>query len=317
MPQINTTGVTQSLATGLDDASAFNGAELRIALINPYTNLEYRGVAFGGAEKEIFPLIQRASSGSSGTHSFEFARRVAYRIQEHCRSFDGSYAVSYAHFLLHGLPRTGIDAVVNKIADNSRIIHETIRERGAWFTRNFEVNLTGPQDYVMHLSLGDSETYHGLSLCMTVLDKDPSEEFLAKVGFFIDAKNNSAVVLNLQGQRNSKTITPDSNSQNSESEPRDLQTDGHERHLTRRERGREFFKATSKLGMDPRTSLLLVLSSFCEQVGLQQIKVVKSKEHPMSIAGHEGFKGNYDHCALEAGFVDSNEVYFEKALGKS
>jgi hypothetical protein len=314
MPLINTSEVTHILATGLEDASAFNGDELRIALINPRAPFDYRGVAFGGAEKEIFPLIERAYSGSPDKHSFEFARRVAHSIQEHCKSFYCDYAVSYPHFLLHGLPRTGIDGVVNKIADNSRIIHETIRERRGWFAQNFKVNIIGPQDFVIHLWCGDSEAYHGLNLSITAIDKDPSEEFLAKVGFFIDVTNNSAVVLNLQGQRNSNAVNLDSDSQKSESEPQSLPTEGQQKRQTRRERGREFFKATNKLGMDPRTCLLLVLSSFCEQAGLSQIKAIKSREHPMSIAQHEGFKGNYDHCTQAAGFVESDEVYLIREL---
>ncbi len=245
------------------------------------------------AEAEASAILQKAYEGlHDGTTEGAYGRAVVYAL----RTFFGSMAPSIEfgpthHFLLHGLNHDTLDGVVGKISENGRIMNETFSCRDEFLRRHEAMPVT--EDIVLSFHEGNIDMQMGIEAYVREPDDSYVFNYMAKIGFFIDKKNSTIYVLNIQGQMPGKQ----------ENLPR-----------FRAERGRAFARLTAKLGEDPRSLALKKVMAASRNDGFHAIRAVRSSCHPLLIGNHKGFTGKYDRVILSCGFSDSPGPYYEARL---
>jgi len=251
---------------------------------------ENGGISFGGNTKCAMELIRRAYSYlQDGTDISIYSKAVAGAMQHFAEPLLLRSLV-WPHFLLHGIERESLDGVINKIQDNSRIIHETIERQFTFSSRNVRDDSSG---LFIYFSGGTYEDSFGIASHLMNEDNGfiyHTPPYLAKVSFFLDETNKEVYVITIQGQKPSEHIDE------------------------AKKQGREFARVTAKLGMDPRTYLLKHIMDSRRKKGYKKAKVIRPHHHPYWIEQHEGFTGKYEPIILQAGIDQENGCYLEAEL---
>ena len=128
-----------------------------------------RGLSFSEHIELVMILIDRAYRGlvdQTGTRVFALA--IAKALQTYAEPLtDGDYACfPYPYFLLHGLGKRTIEAVVWQIEENSRVIHETLAIR-AQFMEKFDGPVYLEQSMKMLMEEGATEDTSGICCYLT------------------------------------------------------------------------------------------------------------------------------------------------------
>ena len=244
----------------------------------------------------VLKLLDRAYTLASSKQDFsEFSRRAGDAIQKFAAPFPNEDNLAYPHFLLHGLEQPTVEDIISKIEHNGRIMHETIPLRP---TFGFEKPMDLERGLFAKLTWGDTDDYFGISLHLCTSYSDAFAivpETVAKVGFFLDRTNNEVYVINLQGQRVDKKMV-------NGVWKRD------------KEKGKEYARLTSKLGIDPRVVLLKWLCMYAKEKEYTRIKVIRPTFHPMFIEQHKGFYATYEPVIKQADITQENGCYLEASL---
>lgn len=283
------------------------------ALSTPY---QKEGVCFCHNTKLAMLLIKRAYDSLSGVSAKDFSMPVAQAMQEFAEPFpSGEYNLCYPHFLLHGLELGNLEGVVSRISDNSRIIHETLAVRPAvahkYDVKEFvpvkgvemAVDSKNPAHYVegFHtglktaMSYGLCEDFFGITLALGKLccGYPNGSNYIVKVSFFLDTTKKDIYVITIQGKKFDEGTNVE----------------------VIREKNEKFWgMLTTRLGTSPRTFLLKKLKDWGKQNGYERIKVIRAKDHPLTIEQHKGFLANYEPTVLKAGIDRENGCYLEAKL---
>lgn len=226
-----------------------------------------------------------------------FAESIAHAINRFATGFStGQDVLCYPHFLLHGIAKSTLFEIIEQIEANSRIVHEMILVRESLIKRFGDIKKLD-DNFCFILSNGQTDDFDGLSFQLFHIDQTLSSlSLLAKAGFFIDVTNNEAIIVNVQGRKNSKEGSKDSIKQNSRL-------------------GREYARfASHHEGQEPRVFVLNQLCIFLADIGVKTVRVIRPEEHLMHISEHSGFRTNYDQILEDAGFDIENKIYRVKSL---
>lgn len=254
---------------------------------------------FGHNSCLVLKLLNRAYDLASSKGEFqEFSERTAQAIQKFAEPFPEEDNLAYPHFLLHGLEKPTVDDIISKIEHNGRIIHETIPRRPIC---GFEKPIDLERGLFAKLTWGDTDDYFGIALhlCTTYDDAfSMIPKTAAKLGFFLDRTNNEIYVINLQGQRVDRKNVNGVWKRN-------------------KEKGKEYARLTSKLGIDPRGFLLKWLCMYANEKEYTRIKVIRPTFHPMFIEQHKGFYATYEPVIKQSGITEENGCYLEASLSQN
>ncbi len=284
------------------------------ALSTPY---QKEGICFCHNTELAMLLLKRAYDSLPNKPSDgEFSERVAQAMQEFAEPFpSGEYNLCYPHFLLHGLELENLEGVVSRISNNSRIIHETLAVRPAvaheYDVKEFvpvkgvemAVDSKNPAYYVegfntglkTAISYGLCEDFFGITLALGKLccGYPNGSNHIVKVSFFLDTTNKDIYVITIQGKKFDEGTKVE----------------------VIREKNEKFWgMLTTRLGTSPRTFLLRKLKDWGKQNGYERIKVIRAKDHPLTIEQHKGFLANYEPAVLKAGIDQENGCYLEAKL---
>lgn len=230
-----------------------------------------------------------------------YCENIAQTMQYFADGFgeDTDAGLSYPHFLMHGIASKKLENVINKIKNNARIIHET-RANREHFINSIKLPLN--VDYGLKIDFGNGQSDDFFGTCCFMYDKTISDwssgcfGYVAKFSIFLDITNKTIYGLTLQGKESEKTKMPD----------RTMIKD--------KEKGKYWFRLTSKLQMDPRAYLIKKVMKLTESKGYQQIKIIKPQYHPMFIEQHKGFIGKYEQAILRAGVTKDTGIYLEQII---
>jgi hypothetical protein len=252
-----------------------------------------RGLCFSDHIDLVMILIERAYRNlREPTEIKTFARAVTKALQTYADPIvDGDYACfPYPYFLLHGLAKPTTGAVVRKLEDNGRIIHETLACR-ARFLAKYGGPIYLEQNTKMLMEEGAAEDTSGICCYLTKASEEhphgTDRSYIAKVSFFLDTHNREIIVITIQGQR--------------------IQQDNHER-------SRDFARLAHKLQMDSRAYILKNICKIGSQEAYQKIRVIRPHAHPMFLDNHEGFMARYEPVIRQAGINTENDCYLETCL---
>ncbi len=254
-----------------------------------------RGLSFSDHISLVMILIERAYRGlRKQTDARSFALAISKALQTYADPItDGDYACfPYPYFLLHGLDQPTTSAVVRKLEENGRIMHETMAVR-----QQFMEKYGGPhylkQSTKMLMEEGAAEDTSGICSYLTkAAEQQPHGtdcSYIAKVSFFLDTRNKEIVVITIQGQR--------------------IQAGN-------KERSRDFARIAHKLQMDPRAYILKALCEIGRQEAYQKISVIRPMAHPMYLDNHCGFKARYEPVIRQAGINTERDCYLETCLSE-
>ena len=261
---------------------------------------EKQGITFGYTGELVMVLLLRAFNRLLEKPSAEaFAERVSKAFQDFARPFPGEPTMCYPHFLLHGIANQTLEGVAGKIEENSRIIHETIANKGAIVQGVGRVSVQG--DLYIDLYSGLVEDYFGIACVMAKKGASlvsSASNYIAKASFFVDATNGDLYVLTIQG--------------GSFKDGLGISLASAEDRLHAGER--EYARINHTLGMSPRRFVLAKLMEIGKKMGYKKIRVVKPEEHPMFIGHHQGFFGGYELVIRKAGIAINSGCYFEGFL---
>lgn len=257
------------------------------------TATELHGLCFGAHIELVMILLAHAYRGlRDRTTLRQYSRAMAAAMQ----SFAGPIAVGGRasfpdpNFLLHGINRPTLAAVVRRFEDNGRIIHETIARQEVFVGRH------GGQKHLAHglkmlVEEGAAEDCFGLC-CYITREEEPDPHgtdtsYIAKVSFFLDDSRKEIYVITIQGQRV---------------------------HAADRDRSRSYARFAAALGMDPRAFVLRKVCELAKGEGYERIKVIRPEYHPMFLDSHAGFMARYEPVIRQAGIGDENGCYLQSVL---
>lgn len=252
-----------------------------------------QGLSFNEHIELVMILIDDAYRGlgdHTGVKAFSLA--IAKALQTYAEPLaDGDYACfPYPYFLLHGLGKTTTEGVVRQLQENSRVIHETLAIR-AQFMEKFNGPVYLEQEMKMLMEEGATEDTSGICCYLAKASEQHPHgtdcSFIAKASFFLDTSRKEITVITIQGQRiqqGDKT------------------------------RSRDFARLGHRLQMDPRAYVLKNICEIGRKEAYQKIRVIKSRQHPMFLDNHCGFKARYDPIIRQAGIITDNGCYLESNL---
>jgi hypothetical protein len=272
---------------------------LSICKENPH-RITQNGIRFGYNTRLVMRLLDRAYCYLHHQPDLMvFSEQVAKAMQDFAKPFPEGENLCYPHFLLHGLVQPTLDAVVDKIHNNSRIIHETLCGREAIIAKNRTVPLGNSLELVMVQGLTDD--LFGIAYLLTKADeilKNSASGYVAKACFFIDQTNKELYVMTLQSRRY-ESLGP------SHIESQSVRAKIGEK---------EFARIGNLLGRSPRRYILERVVDFGRKNGFTKIKIVLPEEHPLYIENHDGFLANYGSVIRKAGITEERGCYLEKRL---
>jgi hypothetical protein len=256
-------------------------------------NKELHGLCFGAHIELVMILLDLAYKGlQDKTTVNQYAHAIADAMQSFATPIQVGGSASFPDpcFLLHGMNRTTINAVVKRFENNGRIIHETIARR------NLFIKKYGGQTYLEHdlkmlVEEGAAEDCFGL--CCYITSKDEprphgtDKSYIAKVSFFMDALNKEIYVISIQGQR---VYTDDKN------------------------RSRKYARLAAAMGMDPRAFVLRKVCELGKAEHYTKIRVIRPEHHPMFLDSHEGFMAKYEPIIRQADINEENGCYLQSVI---
>jgi|GEM_PF-5441815 len=251
------------------------------------------GINFDYTAQAATLLLKRAHEKLPVTPE-QFSSAIARAIQTFAHGFtEPKNHMCYPQFLLHGIEQNTLEAVVAKIEDNSRIIHETRAQAGAHYGR-----LALPHELALGIAGCDTEDYFGI--CHFLHRRDthaaPSYHYLAKFSVFLDASNKTVYGLTVQGQTSAQSRNTDGTL------------------IKDKKRGRAYARLTALLGKDPRTHTIEIAMDRLRSRGFTRAKIVRPNAHPYALEQHWGFIGKYENAILAAGITHENGIYLEAEL---
>lgn len=254
---------------------------------------ELHGLCFGAHMELVMILLAHAfKTLVDGTTIDQYSKAMAHAMQTFADPIAVGGCASFPdpNFLLHGINRTTLAAVVKRFESNGRIIHETIALRDHFIDKYGE-GLMSDYGMKIHLEEGAAEDCFGLCCYITKADEpDPhgtDRSYIAKVSFFLDALNQEIYVITIQGQR---VFHNDKN------------------------RSRYYARLSAKMGMDPRAFVLKKVCELGRAEEYKKIRVVRVIHHPMFLENHDGFIARYEPVVLQAGITEGNGYYLQGAL---
>lgn len=226
------------------------------------------------------------------TGTAEFARAVAEALQTFATPLaDGDPSCFLdPSFLLHGLAKSTLGAVIVQIDSNGRTIHNTLRARDALISKY------GGPTLLEHgvkrlMEYGCTEDYAGICSYLTpAAEPEPHGtdcSYIAKTGFYLDRQNEAIIVMTMQGQRVKR----------------------HDR-----KRSRDYARLAARLRMDPRAWSLRQVCEIGRREGYRTVKVIRPTSHPMYIDDHEGFRARYEPVIRQAGIAEECGCYLQGSL---
>ena len=259
------------------------------------------GIRFDYTIELVMKLLARAyHTLNDGTSLRVFSQETAEAMQNFARPFpEKEDIMCYPHFLMHGIAKPTLEAVVRKINENSRIIHATLKVRDG-ITKRYS-HATVSNDLQLGMVNGVTDDFFGISYLLAKGSETwphGISGYIAKASFFLDTELRDIYVLTLQGSR--------------------FKAIGHGESLSKAERELKGQKEYSRIGnilkMNPRTFILTKVMDFGRENEFKRIRVVKPEEHPMYIEKHPGFLGSYEPVIRKAGVTTENECYLEARL---
>ncbi|MBI5066566.1 hypothetical protein HZA97_10140 [Candidatus Woesearchaeota archaeon] len=283
------------------------------SLSTPY---QKEGVCFCHNTELALRLLKTGYDSLRDVRSRDYSIAVAKAMQEFAEPFpSGDYNLCYPHFLLHGLELGTLEGVVGKIRNNSRIIHETLAIRakvaheydvkefvpvkgvempvdpnnGAHFVEGFHTALSTAFCY------GLCEDFFGITLALgkQCSGHPRGSNYIVKVSFFLDTTKKEIYIITIQGKQFSE---------------------GMNNEVVRVKNEKFWGMLTTRLGTSPRTFLLKKVMEWGKQNGYERIKVIRAKDHPLTIEQHKGFLANYEPVVIKAGINQENGCYLEAKL---
>lgn len=254
---------------------------------------ELHGLCFGPHIELVMILLDHAYRGlHDKTTIHQYAKAIAKAMQSFADPIVVGGCASFPdpNFLLHGINRTTLAAVVERFESNGRIIHETIALNDKFIKKY------GKQIYLGHgikMLVEEGATEDCFGFCCYITKADEPEphgtdrSYIAKVSFFVDDLNKEIYVITIQGQR---VNSADKN------------------------RSRNYARLAAELGMDPRTFVLKKVSELGKCEGYKKIRVIKPMDHPMFLDNQEGFMARYEPIIRQAEINEENGCYLQSAL---
>ncbi len=305
MVNINTTSFAQKIQEYLEAPATFNQEAIvdTLNLIDPLSKWKKRkGITFGYNTQLVMQLLARAYVLlTDKIDSHHFSEEVAKAVQDFAQPFPSHDNLCYPHFLFHGLVQPTLDEVVERLNNNARIIHETLRSKDKIMKEHKSQSLDG--NLQLSMSNGCTDDYFGIAYLLAKQDiilLSSANGYIAKASFFVDETNKEIYVITLQGRRFG-----------SNDPVRQAHPSGQERRIKSEQ---EYSKFGNILGMSPRRFILASVMDFGRENRFERIRVIKPQEHPMFIEMHEGFYGNYEPVIKKAGINQENGCYLEARL---
>ncbi|MEK6961600.1 MAG: hypothetical protein AABX47_10640 [Nanoarchaeota archaeon] len=281
-------GFTAELERCLSDPTSFNRNRMNSYLCNLKLRLDDRhGLCFDYTIELAMKLFDRAFHNlHDGTTAAGFARKIAGSMADFGDRFNESLVSCYPHFLLHGISADRLDPTLEKIQDNSRIIHETLIERAGFVARHGRSILGNDLESAYCVSDVSDHCFGVTSLLVTnCRPYGTYYGYVAKFGIFLDKTNREAIGLGVQGQKPTK--------------PGD---------------GEYFARLSHLLRMDPRAYLIQDVMDTLSDEGYARLKVLVPSENPMTLENHSGFLGRYEPALREAGLTNRTGIYLTATL---
>ncbi|MDF1578044.1 MAG: hypothetical protein P1P81_06340 [Desulfobulbales bacterium] len=252
-----------------------------------------RGLSFAEHMELVMILLAHAYEGlEDDTDIKSYSRAISEAIQAFAAPLADGHPNCFLDpsFLLHGLRRLDLAAIVARLLGNGRIIHETLAARADFIAAN-----QGPTPLGNGIQLlmeeGAAEDRGGICCYLTREEEtEPhgtDDTYIAKASFFLDVTNREITVITVQGQR---------------------------AYASRKNRSRDFARLAARLALDPRAYLLRVVAELAGREGFRRIKVIRPAHHPMFIDKHEGFTARYEPVIKAAGIDEENGCYLERGL---
>jgi hypothetical protein len=251
------------------------------------------GLCFGPHIELVMILLAHAYHGLRDyTRIREYSRAVSEAIQVFAEPLADGDLACYPNpsFLLHGTRKASLGAIINQLATNGRIIHETMARRAVFIGEHGQTTPLG-HGLKMLMEDGSTEDCYGICCFITREDEDnphgTDDSYIAKVSFFLDGRDRELYVITIQGQR----VTP-----------------------AKKERSRNFARLAAKLRMDPRTYVLQKVCQAAKSEDFQRARIIRPRFHPMFIDSHAGFNAQYEPIIRQAGINEENGCYLEGRL---
>jgi hypothetical protein len=254
---------------------------------------ELHGLCFGAHIELVMILLAHAYRGlGDKTTSRQFSQAIAAAMQSFAEPIAVGGCASFPdpNFLLHGINRTTLAAVIARFESNGRIIHETVARKDA-FIKKYGGPIPLEHGLKMLVEEGAAEDCFGLCCYITRADESQPHgtdtSYIAKVSFFLDALKKELYVITIQGQRV---------------------------HAADKNRSRNYARLAAALGMDPRAFVLQKVCELGKAEAYQKIKVIRPMHHPMFLDNHNGFMARYEPVIKEAAIHDENGCYLQRSL---
>lgn len=248
------------------------------------------GLCFGPHIELVMILLAHAYNGLRDyTRIREYSRVVSESIQGFAEPLADGDPACYPNpsFLLHGIRKVSLGAIIDQLDNNARIIHETMARRAAFIKDHGQATLL-EHGIKMLMEDGVTEDYYGICCYITKEEEDnphgTDASYIAKVSFFLDSRDRDIYVITIQGQR----VT-----------------------FAKKERSRDFARLAARLGMDPRAYVLKKVCETAKVEDFQRARIVRPRSHPMYIDSHAGFTAQYEPIIRQAGINEENGCYLE------
>jgi len=254
---------------------------------------ELHGLCFGAHIELVMILLSHAYRGlRDKTTCHQYSQAIAEAMQSFAEpiAIGGCASFPDPNFLLHGINRTTLAAVIERFKSNGRIIHETIARKDA-FIRKYGAQTNLDHGLKMLVEEGAAEDCFGLCCYITRADEShphgTDRSYIAKVSFFLDDLYREIYVITIQGQRVNAAD---------------------------KSRSRDYARLAAAMGMDPRAFVLRKVCDLGRAEKYKKIKVIRPEHHPMFLDNHKGFMARYDPVIREAEINEENGCYLQSAL---
>lgn len=254
---------------------------------------ELHGLCFGPHIELVMILLDHAYRGlCDKTTISQYAKAMSVAMQTFSEPIAVGDCASFPdpNFLLHGINRPILGAIIKRFEGNGRIIHETIARKDE-LIKKYAGQVFLEHGLKMFVEEGAVDGCFGLCCYITRADESHphgnDNSFIAKVSFFLDDLNKEIYVISIQGQH---VQSADKN------------------------RSRNYARLAVELGMDPRAFVLRKVCELGKAEGFKKIRVIRPEHHPMFLDHHEGFMARYEPIIRQAEINEENGCYLQKAL---